>query len=181
MQYQTGIFIRPYAIEDAVALYEAAKESVMEVAPFMPWCRPDLSLEDARTWIARQVTNFQSGKAFEFVVLSHEGRFLGGCGLNDIDQENRRANIGYWIRSSVTGNGMATASIHLLVRWAFQNTNLNRLEIIASTENPASQRVAEKAGAVREGLLRCRLLLHGKAHDAVVFSFVRREFKAGQP
>lgn len=57
--------------------------------------------------------------------------------------------------------------------WASENTELERLEILVSTPNAASVRVAEKAGAVREGVLRARLHVNGHAHDAFVFSFVR--------
>jgi RimJ/RimL family protein N-acetyltransferase len=53
------------------------------------------------------------------------------------------------------------------------NTDLNRLEIVAAVENIPSQRVAEKAGAIREGIARSRLFLNGRFHDAAVFSFAR--------
>lgn len=72
---------------------------------------------------------------------------------------------------------MATAATRLLARWGFAHTKLNRLELIISTKNLASLRVATKAGAVREGTLRSRLLLHGETHDAEVFSFIRRDFE----
>jgi len=57
-----------------------------------------------------------------------------------------------------------------LCQWAFGKKELHRIEIIMSVENIASQRVAEKAGAVREGILRQRLLLNGRRHDAVMFA-----------
>lgn len=52
-------------------------------------------------------------------------------------------------------------------------TNLIRLEVVVAAGNDASQWVAEKAGACREGTLLKRLLLHGVAHDAVMFSLTR--------
>jgi len=58
-------------------------------------------------------------------------------------------------------------------KWAFASTELVRLEILVAISNLPSQRVAEKAGAVREGVLRRRLLLHGVSHDAVMFSLTR--------
>jgi RimJ/RimL family protein N-acetyltransferase len=60
-----------------------------------------------------------------------------------------------------------------LIQWAFNNTALVRLEVVVSTENAASLRVAEKSGALSEGVLKKRLLLHGMWHDAVMLSFVR--------
>lgn len=167
------VAIRPYRIEDAPALLEAAMESVPEAYPFMPWCHPGLALEEMRTWIDAQVSAREAGTAYEFVILSPGGRFLGGCGLNQIDPANRRANLGYWVRTSERGRGVATAAVRHLVRWGFENTDLVRLEVLVSTENKGSLRVAEKSGAWREGILRKRLMLHGTAHDAVVFSFVR--------
>jgi RimJ/RimL family protein N-acetyltransferase len=169
----TGVSIRPYRLDDAPALLEAALESVAEVAPFMPWCRSDLTVEEMRDWIESQVQAFATGRAFEFVIASADGRLLGGCGLNQIDEVNRRANLGYWVRSSATRRGAASAAVRQLVQWAFQNTDLVRLEVVVATDNTPSLRTAARAGAAREGLLRKRLRLHGAAHDAVVFSFVR--------
>jgi ribosomal-protein-serine acetyltransferase len=175
MALETGISIRPYRVDDAAALYEAAMESVLEIRPFMPWCRPDLTVEEARGWIEAQESAFEARKAFEFIILSAECPFLGGCGLNQIDDVNHRANLGYWVRSSATRRGIATTAIKQLVQWAFRNTDLVRLEVVVSTQNAASLRAAEKSGAVREVVLKKRLLLHGTPHDAVILSFVRTD------
>ena len=173
MGLEIVISLRPYRLDDAAALHEAAIESVWEVRPFMPWCRPDLTVDEGRRWIEAQVSAFAARKAFEFVILAPDGRFLGGCGLNQIDEENHRANLGYWVRSSATGRGIATAAVRQLVQWAFNNTSLARLEVVVSTQNAASLRVAEKSGASSEGVLKKRLLLHGMWHDAVMLSFVQ--------
>lgn len=173
MAVEPPISIRPYRIEDAPALHEAALASVSEILPFLPWCHPDLTIEEIRAWIEAQVQAFEARTAFEFAILAEDGGYLGGCGLNQIDGAYRRANLGYWVRTSATRRGVATAAVRQLVRWGFENTDLLRLEVVVSTKNVASLRTADKAGAVREGILRKRLLLHGLPHDAVVFSFVR--------
>ena len=158
-------------------------ESVLEIRPFMPWCRPDLTVDEARGWIEAQISAFEARTAFEFIILSADCPFLGGCGLNQIDDVNHRANLGYWVRSSATRRGIATMAIKQLVQWAFENTDLVRLELVVSIQNAASLRAAEKSGAVREVILKKRLLLHGTAHDAVILSFIRadkREEPGGQ-
>lgn len=174
------ISLRPYRIEDAPATYAAAITSMAEIQPFGPWCHPGLTLDDTRIWIEKQIQAFEALEAFEFAIVGDDGEVLGGCGLNQIDQANRRANLGYWVRTSATRRGVATAAIRQLSRWAFESTDLIRLEVVVSIRNLASLRAAEKAGAVREGVLRSRLLLHGVAHDAVLFSFVRDGGTAGQ-
>ena len=177
MEDEPEISIRPYRVEDAPALHEAALSSVAEMNTFMPWCHPERKLEETRSWIEAQVRAFQELTAYEHAIVNGAGDYLGGCGLNRIDSFYRHANLGYWVRSSATRRGVATAAIGQLVAWGFENTDLIRLEVIVSTKNIPSLRTAEKAGAVREGTLRDRLLLHGTAHDAAVFSFVRRDWE----
>jgi RimJ/RimL family protein N-acetyltransferase len=99
--------------------------------------------------------------------------------LNQIDEAHRTANLGYWVRTSAAGQGVTSQAVRLLAEWAFANTNLERLEIVAAVGNVRSQRVAEKADALREGLLRSRLYLHGQPHDAVVYSIIRTPAVAG--
>jgi ribosomal-protein-serine acetyltransferase len=167
--------IRPYALADASEVWEAARESLAELQPWMPWCHPRYSIEESRSWLEVQVPAFQQGTSFEFAVISADGRYLGGCGLNQIDQANSRANLGYWVRSSATGRGVATAAVERVRNWGFEQTRLVRLEVVIAIGIIASHRVAEKTGALREGTLRSRLLLHGTHHDATMFSFIRAE------
>jgi ribosomal-protein-serine acetyltransferase len=167
------VAIRFFEEDDANALQQAARESTREVYPWLPWCHPRHSLDDARSWIREQVEARARATAFQFVILSRSGDFLGGCGLNHIDETDRRANLGYWVRTSAAGKGVAPAAVRALSSWAFTNTGLERLEIVAAAGNLRSQRAAEKAGATREGVARSRLLLHEKFHDAVVYSIVR--------
>ena len=83
------------------------------------------------------------------------------------------ANLGYWVRTSQAGRGVAPRAIRHLASFAFAETDLQRLEIVCAVGNQRSQRAAEKAGAHREGILRARLFVHGQPHDAVMYSIVR--------
>jgi ribosomal-protein-serine acetyltransferase len=148
-------------------------ESLAQLQPWMPWCHPQYSVIDSRSWLEAQVPAFQSGTAFEFAIMSVDGTYLGGCGLNQIDRINRRANLGYWVRSTATRQGVATGAVRALRDWAFEVTDLVRLEIVVAVGNAASHRVAEKVGAVREGTLIRRLMLHGALRDASMFSLTR--------
>lgn len=169
----TDVLIRPYRLEDVKPLCDAVQSSMPELAPWMPWCHPRYGRQDARTWIERQIEAFQRGLELQFAIVAPDQRLLGGCGLNAIDAANRLANLGYWVRTDSTRRGVATTAARSLVRWAYRHTELDRLEIVASTANHASQRVAEKVGAFREGILRRRLVLRGTPHDAVVYSITR--------
>jgi RimJ/RimL family protein N-acetyltransferase len=72
------------------------------------------------------------------------------------------ANLGYWVRTSETGRGIASKATRLVAQFGFAELGLQRIEILAAVGNVASQRVAEKAGAVRECVARKRLLINGE-------------------
>lgn len=164
------IRIRLYERGDAPVLYEAARESVPEVYPWLSWCHPGYKIGEAEQWIAGQARKQKDGVEFEFVILDDAGAFLGGCGLNQIDWDKKVANLGYWVRSSAAGQGIAVQAVKLLSTWGFENTDLTRYEIKVALGNVRSQRVAEKAGAVREGIREYCLDVHGSKHDAIIFS-----------
>lgn len=167
------VAIRPYRMSDVDVMLEAIRESAAELSPWMPWCHAAYSRDDGERWLQEQLAAFERRTAFQFAVVMADGHYCGGCGLNGMDHENRRANLGYWTRSSMTRRGIAASAVRLVHEWAFENTDLIRLEVVIAVENRASRRVAEKTGAHREGILRNRLVLHGRAHDAVMFSFAR--------
>ena len=169
----TRLLIRRYRREDEDFLYAAARESVSEMFPFLPWCHPDYDRDDTAGWLDMSETNWRDGAAYSFAIFSDDGsHFHGGCGLNKID-DHPVANLGYWIRTSSTGQGLATEATIALAAFGFAKLGLQRIEIIMSTENIASRKVAIGAGAVEEGILRQRLLLHDRPHDAYLYSLVK--------
>jgi len=99
----------------------------------------------------------ETGTMYDFAIVSN-GRFAGGCGINHINAQDRVANLGYWIRTSCTGQGIATSAVKLLVAWAFANTGLNRIEIVVAVDNHRSQRVAERVGAHQDAILPMRTM-----------------------
>ena len=97
------ITIRLYRPEDASSLFEAARESVSEIYPWMNWCHPEYTLQESMDWISLQVQNQQDGTEFHFAILDGDGNYLGGCGLNQMDKAGKTANLGYFVRSSAMG------------------------------------------------------------------------------
>ena len=165
--------LRPYEPGDAQALWEAARESVAEVFPWLAWCHAQYSMAEAVEWVRSRRQLADEGREYTFAIVGEDGRFLGGCAINQINRIQKFGNLGYWVRSSATGRGVATEAARQAADFAFKNTDLVRLEIVCAVGNERSQRVAARAGAVREGVLRHRLMIHGQPVDAVMFSLVR--------
>src|SRR3989449_10815823 len=98
-------------------------------------CLASFSLDEAREWVAIQEKLAKQGMAYEFAILGEGGRFLGGCGINQISTANRFANLGYWVRTSAMGRGVAPAAARLVAGYAFRETELTRLEIVWRVAN----------------------------------------------
>ena len=173
MQPEGAVAIRRFRSDDAEALLEAAVESQEQIFPWLPWCHEGYVLDDSRAWIERCAATWESRSEYQFAIVDGADRLLGGCGLNQIRPEHRVANLGYWVRTSATRRGVATAAVAKLAEFAFGETDLARLEIVVDLQNVASHRVALKSGALREGVAHDRLYSHGASHDAVVYALLR--------
>ncbi len=167
---------RRRALPNINALYEAARESIAEVSAWLPWCHENYSIEESREFILSR-EKAAGGEWYSFGIFEKDtGGFLGGIGLNFINRVHQMGNLGYWVRTSASGKGIATKAARLVARFGFEQLGLRRIEIHAAVGNLASQRVAEKIGAVREGVLRERLLIRGGPQDSVLFSLLPEDF-----
>ena len=112
------------------------------------------------------------------VVRVHDGTFIGWCGLHRWNPAYRSASLGYCYDDAAWGHGYATEAARLLLRWAFETLDLNRVQTEVDTRNMASARVLEKLGFVREGTLREDCVVGGEVSDSWVYGLIRREWQS---
>ena len=99
-----------------------------------------------------------------------------GAIVMGVNSMSYRGRIGYWVAAPARGRGVCTRALRLLSRWALDELELQRLDLITDPDNVASQRVAEKAGFRREGVLRAHLRHpDGRIRDSVMFSLLPGE------
>ena len=168
-----SIVIRKFEPADIFPLHEAALESLPRLSRWMNWCPPDYSVDDARSFILKSARAWECGEHFNFAIRDAcDDTFLGSVALNHLSSAHKIANVAYWVRSGWTGKGAATSAVRLAARFGLCELELNRLEFLIPTENRASLRVAQNAGAQFEGNLRSRIVVGGRCHDAAVYSLV---------
>jgi len=173
------ILIRPFRDEDIHPLYEAVRESITELSRWLPWCHANYRIEETTEFIRSREAAWQNDTDYGFGVFeTGTGKFLGGVGLSQINRTYQMGNLGYWVRTSSAGRGVTPRSARLAARFALEELKLQRVEILAAVGNRASQRVAEKVGAIREGTLRRRLLVNNQPQDAILYSLVSEDFKS---
>lgn len=166
------VTLRPYRPADVDALYKAVQESIAELFKYMPVWLSDYTLEECRSWIESQMGE-ESYALATFDATNNN--LLGGCGLRITDKSFGIADLSYWMRTNQTKRGFATSSALLLVQFGLNKLNLNRIEIIARTDNIPSQRVAEKLGATKEGIMRNRIVFNSRPYDAVLYSLIPQD------
>ena len=167
--------VRGWRSDDLWARVEAWRDEslmrfMLQPAPSEP------SIEEAAAWLDVRERRREHGEAlFLVVAASEDDRALGSVWLWNVDVLNGRGEVGYWLLRDARGRGAATRAVRLLVGYAFGQLGLERLELFTLIGNVASERVAERAGFVREGVLRSyRRGPRGRV-DVTAFSLLARE------
>jgi RimJ/RimL family protein N-acetyltransferase len=169
-----AVLLRPWADDDAPRLFAAARASIAAVGPWMSWLHAGYALRDAEEWIRRCHDGWAADADREFGIFDPAtGDVWGAVGINQRNRVHGFANLGYWVRAGLWGRGIATAAARLAAAHAIDALSLARLEIVVRVDNAASRRVAEKAGAVLEGIARHRIATGGGATVAgAIYSLV---------
>jgi RimJ/RimL family protein N-acetyltransferase len=108
------------------------------------------------------------------VVDAESGEIQGGGNLHAINRDLGQGEIGYWLFHHARGKGVATRTARFLAEYGF-SLGLERIEARVFTGNPESERVLERAGFTREGVLRSLPRRSGGRADMVVFSLLPGE------
>lgn len=139
---------------DGRVLFESAEASRNELNPWMPWSEKQ-TLEDAELYARRAHAEFILRESLGFVIFRKlDGAHVGNTGLHRFDWDVPRFEIGYWCRTSMTGNGYITEATTTLERFAFDMLKAKRVEIRVDDRNEKSWRIPERLGYTLEGVLR---------------------------
>ena len=134
----------------------------------------------AATWLGRYEEGWRDGSRAGFAIVTLEGEFVGMAMFVQLEHQGRQGEIGYVVAPAARGNGVATRAVRLLTEWGFSELGLERIELWIDTTNAGSERVAERAGYVREGVLRSYWFKEEIRRDFGVWSRLRGD-RASMP
>jgi RimJ/RimL family protein N-acetyltransferase len=129
---------------------------------------------DARAYLLARHEAIAGGTSAPFAIVSATDpvRLLGSISLMRFNWRHQRAEVGYWLGPEARGHGHASRAVKLICRFGFDQLGLERIDLMAATGNPASQRVAERSGFTREAVLRSFFEGKGERHDMVAFGLL---------
>ena len=162
------IALRPWCEGDLDAM--VAMNRHPDVARFTRVPEP-YTVADARVWLDAQPARWRDGAGLALAIVpAEDGRPLGTVGVRVNPDDRDIAELSYIVAPWARGRGVATAGARLLAVWVLREWQLGRLQLTTFVENAASQRVAERAGFRREGVLRAWDEVKGRRVDLAMYS-----------
>ncbi len=167
-----GFHLTPVREGDQAAYVEHLRDK--EITDFMLVIPFPYLPEHADFWV-----NFcldyqkQQPHPTELVIRRPDGFLVGTIGImSHTGKGSHRGEFGYWLSKAYRGQGLMTRAVRAMTTYGFDTLGLLRMEATAFIHNPASQRVLERAGLKREGVLAGWHCKEGKLIDAVMFAIV---------
>ncbi len=165
--------LRPWRESDVPALVAVCQD------PEIPrWTRvpSPYGEADARLYLEQRHDAVQNGTSAPFaIVASDDGRLLGSISLMRFSWIDARAEVGYFLAREARGQGHAVRAVRLICAWGFDALGLGRIDLLVGTGNAPSQRVAERAGFIREAVLRSYFPSSQGRLDMVAFGLLAGE------
>lgn len=148
------LVLRSYKLSDASEVFDSYAQDI-EVTKYLTW-RPHHSIEQTKAFVRDRVEAWEKGNDFTWAITLNDNALIGGIGLQVKDFS---ANFGYVISKPHWNNGYATEALKSIVQWALTQSRIFRIWAVCDVENKASARVMEKAGLIKEGLLK-KYIIH---------------------
>lgn len=164
------LLLRPFASHDAESVELLLNDKqIASNTRSIPYPFPE---GEGIVRIQEQELKWQVGDAYVFAILLRETKqLIGGVGL-EIDKENHHAELGFWIGREFWKSGFCTEAALPVLAFGFDDLGLHRIHAHHLTRNPASGRVLEKIGMIREGLLRGHARKWGVFEDIVFYGML---------
>lgn len=164
-----AVRLRPFTLDDVPAVTAACRDPEIPRWTTVP---TEYTEEMAREWIGQVATPTD-----DRVSLAVEDRETGGLAgaISIWIVKQSVGEFGYWTVAEFRGRGLMTGALRLLAGWALDELHLARLQLGTIPGNVASERVAEKVGFRREGLLRSYLDQRGERRDVYLWSLLPGE------
>lgn len=160
------ISLRPFRLGDARAISAACQDPDIPRFTMMP---DTMTEAQARVWIERGHESWSRGVARFAITVAPSDHCIGQIGIH-VDRAVHRAEAFYWLGPSARGQGYAAEALHLVTEWAFRDFDVVRVQLVTHLDNDASQRVAQRCGFVREGVLRAWEPVKDDQPDLVMWS-----------
>lgn len=168
----------PIQETDAEQIFELIDNQREYLGRWLPFVQYTQSVDDERDFIRSVLALPEDIREMIFCIY-FDGEFVGLIGLkfNELDNVNRKTELGYWLSENYQGKGIVTSSCNALINLAFNQLNYNRVQIKCAVKNEKSKNIPKRLGFTFEGIERDGELLAGEQFtDLEVYSILKKEW-----
>jgi len=171
--------LRPFRRRDVEPLYSAVLVSFAELHQWLPWANKRYSRLDATNFVKDSTRAWREGRAYDFAIRAHgyPNVHVGNMSIWHTSRVFRTGEVGYWINSEHANEGVATECARLILAVGFEELHMHRIILRIAIGNRASERVAEKLGFTKEGVLREELKVREEWLDHSVWGLLEHEYR----
>ncbi len=173
------LLIRSPLPGDGPEVYRAIRESIEELTPWMAWPKQHRTVDDSEASARRARVAFLTRSELRFHLYAKgTDTLVGVAGLQGIDWDVPKFEIGYWCRTGFSGNGFITEAVRAITSLAFDALGAGRVEIRCDPANLKSARVAERAGFTLEATLKNNEIgTDGSPRDTMIYALTTEQFR----
>jgi len=154
-----GVLLRPWEVADHPAVLAGYADPAIQ-----RWHCRSMTPAEADAWIGAWPGRWRAETGAGWAVVA-DGAVAGQISLRRVALAEGIAEVSYWVLPAARGRGVAPRALATLAGWCFGTLGLQRVELNHSTANPASCRVAARAGFALEGTKRAEALHADGWHD----------------
>ncbi|HQB10464.1 MAG TPA: GNAT family protein [bacterium] len=171
--------LKQIELSDTADIFETVISQREYLGKWLPFVEFTKEMKDTENFVRSVVDTPEKIREFVFVI-HFDGKFAGLVGFKDTDRLNRKTEIGYWLSYGFQKKGIMTESVKLLVKLAFEELNINRIQIKCAVGNTPSSNIPKKLGFKFEGIERAgELFPDGSFKDLEVYGMVKGEYFPG--
>ena len=111
------------------------------------------------------------------IIAAESGDFCGAIGYNNLSRKHKKAEIGFWLLPPCWGKGIVQEAMDAVLKYAFEQMHLHRIEAFVETENKSSQKALEKRGFQQEGVMRDSEMKNGRFISVAIYSKLKIDLK----
>lgn len=178
-EYQVNeeVKLKIFEVRHAELLFNLTNENRKYLGEWLPFVETTTKVDQSKAFIQKSLEKFAKGNGFDLGIWLNN-QLVGTIGFHYIDDFNKKTSIGYYLSEHAQKKGIMTACVKALLKYAFEELNLHRVEIRVATGNKKSQAIPERLGFTKEGVIRGVEKLNGEFVDHVVYGILKDEFKA---
>ena len=148
---------------------QSQNEYLSQWLAWPPHCK---TAQDFRIFIQRSLHDYAEGKSMTCAIV-YQGNVVGNCSFNTIDHSTKKVTVGYWLSETKQGKGIVTRVVQKLIEIAFEELDMEKIEISAATENMSSRKVCERLQFTLEGIITRNENLNGRIIDHAIYGLHR--------